>query len=69
MGSHPINLAMRFILEIAALFVIGLWGWKLSDGWIRFAMALGFPIIIGAIWGFLLFQMILAVQLQHLFPF
>ncbi len=51
MGSHPINLAIRFLLEITALLVIGIWGWKLSDSWIRFFLAIVFPTIIAAIWG------------------
>ena len=51
MGSHPINLMVRFLLELAALSATGVWGWKLSDGWIRFVLALGIPIIIAAIWG------------------
>lgn len=51
MGSHPINLMVRFLLELAALSVTGVWGWKLSDGWIRFGLALGIPIIIAVVWG------------------
>jgi len=51
MGSHPINLIIRFLLEIIALFSVGLWGWKQSDGWLRFVLAIGIPIILAAIWG------------------
>ena len=51
MGSHPINLAIRFLLEITALVSIGIWGWKLSDGWIRFVLTFAIPIIVAAIWG------------------
>lgn len=51
MGSHPINLAVRFMLELAALLAVGLWGWKLTDGWLHFVLALGIPIVIGTIWG------------------
>ena len=51
MGSHPINLLVRFLLEITALIAIGIWGWKLSDGWIRYILALGIPIVAAAIWG------------------
>ena len=28
-----------------------MWGWELSDTWIRFVLVLAFPIIIAAIWG------------------
>ena len=51
MGSHPINLTIRFLLELTSLIVMGLWGWKQSDGWIRFVLVLGIPIIAAAIWG------------------
>jgi hypothetical protein len=33
MGSHPINLAIRFLLEVVALTSMGMWGWRASDGW------------------------------------
>ncbi len=51
MGSHPINLALRFILELAVLASVGTWGWKQSDGWFRYALAIGNPILLAAIWG------------------
>jgi hypothetical protein len=51
LGSNPYNLAFRFLLEIAALVCIGIWGWNLSDGWIHYVLAPGLPVLIGAIWG------------------
>lgn len=51
MGSHPINLIFRFILELCALTSIGIWSWKQSDGLFRFALSIGIPIILAAIWG------------------
>jgi hypothetical protein len=51
MGSHPINLTIRFLLEMSALVSAGLWGWKQSDGWLRFVLAIGIPIILAAFWG------------------
>jgi hypothetical protein len=51
MGSHPINLAIRFILELSALVSVGVWGWRQNDGWLRFVLAIGIPIILAAIWG------------------
>lgn len=51
MGSHPINLIFRFILELCALTAIGIWGWKQSDGLFRFVLAIGIPTILAAIWG------------------
>ena len=51
MGSHPANLILRFLLEITALISLGIWGWKQSDSWFRFVLAIGLPIIIAVIWG------------------
>lgn len=51
MGSHPINLAIRFLLEMSALASVGMWGWKHSDGWFRYVLAIGLPVILAAIWG------------------
>ena len=51
MGSHPINLIFRFILEICALISIGIWGWKQVDGLFKLVLSIGIPIIIAFIWG------------------
>jgi hypothetical protein len=51
MGSHPINLAVRFLLELSALAAMGIWGWRQSEGWFRFLLALGIPMIAAAVWG------------------
>ena len=51
MGSNPINLAVRFLLELTILLTMGMWGWKLSDNWMRFILALTIPIIAMIIWG------------------
>ena len=51
MGSHPINLRLRFLLELAALLSFGIWGWKQTDGWFRFVLAVGTPIVMAAAWG------------------
>ncbi len=51
MGSHPINLIIRFLLEITALISVGMWGWKQSDGWLRFVLTIGIPVFLAAIWG------------------
>lgn len=50
MGSHPINLAVRFLLELTVLGVMGYWGWKYSSGWMRWAMAIGIPVLMAAAW-------------------
>jgi hypothetical protein len=51
MGSNPINLLVRFILEIAGLVALGLWGWNQSEGILRFVLALGIPILAAVLWG------------------
>jgi hypothetical protein len=51
MSNHPINLALRFLLEIAALVIMGLWGYQLSAGPLRVAFAIGIPLLAAALWG------------------
>lgn len=51
MGSHPINLTVRFLLELIALISFGIWGWQQVDGWQRFLLAIAIPIILAAVWG------------------
>jgi len=50
MGSNPVNLAIRFLLEIAALFALGSWAWRQGSGWTRYVFAFGLVILVGAIW-------------------
>jgi hypothetical protein len=50
MSSHPVNLGLRFLLEIAALISIGVWGWQKGEGWVRFVLAIGIPIIVATLW-------------------
>jgi len=51
MGSNPINLALRFLLELCALASVSIWGWKFTDGWPRLVLAIGIPILFAIIWG------------------
>ncbi len=51
MSSHPINLAVRFLLEVAALLAIGYWGWSTGSGVLRFVLAPGLPLIAAILWG------------------
>lgn len=50
MGSHPINLALRFLLEIAAIASIGIWGWTTAGNDIKFIQSIGIPILMIVIW-------------------
>jgi hypothetical protein len=51
MGTRPVNLLVRFLLELSALFVLGLWGWHRRDDGFRILVALTIPLIAAALWG------------------
>jgi hypothetical protein len=51
MGHHPLNLALRFFLELAALYCIGYWGWTQQSGALRYLTALGVPLVAAVVWG------------------
>lgn len=51
MGSNPINLALRFLLELAALYSIGYWGWTQHEDGMRFTLAIGLPLLAAVLWG------------------
>lgn len=51
MGSNPINLAARFVLEMAGLVALGWWGWNQAEGIMRFLLALGIPFLAAVLWG------------------
>jgi hypothetical protein len=51
MGSHPINLLLRFLLELCVLAVAGYWGWTVSSGFTRFLLVLGLPLLLAIVWG------------------
>ena len=51
MGSHPINLAARFLLELMVLISTGMWGLRQTDSWLKFAMAIGIPLVLAMTWG------------------
>lgn len=51
MGSHPVNLAVRFLLEIAGLVILWVWGWNSGEGALRYLFAAGIPIVAAVLWG------------------
>ncbi|MBO9728781.1 MAG: YrdB family protein [Chitinophaga sp.] len=51
MNTHPVNLAVRFLLEIVMLIVLGCWGWHLGTDWLRYVLAAGFPLVAALLWG------------------
>jgi hypothetical protein len=50
-ANHPINLALRFVLEISALFSLGYWGWTQHNGLERWFWAVGLPLVAALFWG------------------
>ncbi len=51
MNTNPVNLTVRFLLEIVMLTVLGCWGWHLSGNWIKYIAVTGLPIIAAVLWG------------------
>ncbi len=51
MGSNPVNLTIRFLLELAALSVMGIWGWRHGEGWMQYLLVIGIPLFGAAVWG------------------
>ena len=51
MNAKPINLAVRFLLEIVMLIILGYWGWHLAGNWERYVAAPGLPILAATLWG------------------
>jgi hypothetical protein len=51
MSKHPVNLALRFILEITALIVFAIWGWNKGSGWLGVVLAIGLPVFFATLWG------------------
>ena len=51
MANHPINLALRFFLELFALFSLGYWGWTQHTGLSRFLWGIGLPVVAAVLWG------------------
>ena len=51
MSQNPLNLGLRFALELAALAAMSVWGWRAAQGWPRFLLAVGVPLLAAALWG------------------
>lgn len=51
MAEHPLNLAFRFVLEIAALVALAIWGWAAQPGPMRWVLAVAAPLIAATLWG------------------
>lgn len=51
MGSHPLNLALRFILELCGLGAMAYWGWTQHTGILQVLLGFGLPIFFAILWG------------------
>ena len=51
MSKHPVNLAIRFALEVAAIVSFTVWGLKLLDSWVSIILAILLPLIFALLWG------------------
>lgn len=51
MSNHPINLGLRFLLELVALFSLGFWGWTQHAGLQRYLWGFGLPLLAAILWG------------------
>ena len=51
MSKHPVNLAIRFALEVVAIITFAIWGLKLLDSWVSIILAILLPLIFALLWG------------------
>ena len=49
-ANHPLNLALRFFLELTLLAALGYWGWTQHTGAVRFLFAFAAPSVAAALW-------------------
>jgi hypothetical protein len=50
MAYHPLNLGLRFLLEMGALVAVGAWGWSLTSGPLRWLAMILIPIVLATAW-------------------
>lgn len=50
MSQHPLQLGVRFLLELGALTALGYWGWGQAEGLLRLVLALGLPLCAAVMW-------------------
>lgn len=51
-GLVVANLALRFLLELAALGAVGYWGFSAFESWpMKLLAGLGLPLVMAAAWG------------------
>lgn len=50
-GFHPVNLAVRFVLELAALVALAIGGYAAGTGAMAWILAIGLPGVAALAWG------------------
>jgi hypothetical protein len=50
-GYHPVNLAFRFVLEMAAFVALAVGGYAIGSGVFSWIFAIGLPVAAMAAWG------------------
>ncbi|HSL29518.1 MAG TPA: YrdB family protein [Anaerolineales bacterium] len=51
MANNPLNLALRFLLELYALYAMGYWSWHRFDGLTRILLMIIVPLFAATLWG------------------
>jgi hypothetical protein len=51
LANNPLNLALRFLLELLALYSLGYWGWTQHNGLDRILWTIGLPLGAAVLWG------------------
>jgi hypothetical protein len=47
----PLNLALKFLLELVALAAFGIWGASIASGFAAVVLAIGLPVVVAVLWG------------------
>lgn len=51
MTKHPLNLAIRFLLEVMGIITFGVWGYHQSETGLRILLAVLLPLGFAMLWG------------------
>lgn len=51
MSQNMLNLAVRFMLELAALYAFGRWGWSQRADFLRYLLVIALPLLAATLWG------------------
>ncbi|WP_259068245.1 YrdB family protein [Mucilaginibacter sp. X4EP1] len=51
MNTSPLNLGLRFLLEIVMLISLVCWGLHISNIWVKYVLAILMPVIAATLWG------------------